>query len=191
MPTQNTSSIDYRWLIQTLSCGEQGQEFFELYSAINPNPYSYTESELYLHYFRLFNPVAYLHPTLAQCDNGVWSMLLQLLFGNPIAECTLVRADENSLPELVFNYPPVGTIKSSELTAEILKPLLLCLLSDAFASILPQLATANIDTQYSSLLPTSRPLYKEELENLYADNGSFSETTYRKLNHYHNQTSRS
>ena len=82
-------------------------------------------------------------------------------------------------------------MKSSELTAEILKPLLLCLLSDAFASILPQLATANIDTQYSSLLPTSRPLYKEELENLYADNGSFSETTYRKLNHYYNQTSRS
>ena len=185
MPTQNTSSIDYRWLIQTLSCGEQGQEFFDLYSAINPNPYSYSESELYLHYFRLFNPVEYLHPTLAQCDNDAWSMLLQLLFGNPIAECTLTHSTDNTLPELEFNYPPVGTMKCSELTTDILKPLLLCLLSDAFASILPQLAAANIDTQYSSLLPTDRPLYKQELENLYADNTLFAESTFEKLSHYY------
>ena len=178
-------TIDYRWIIQTLSRGEQGQEFFDLYSAINPNPYSYSESELYLHYFRLFNPVEYLHPTFDECDNNMSNMLLQLLFGNLTAECTLTHSTDNTLPELEFNYPPVGTMKCSELTTDILKPLLLCLLSDAFASILPQLAAANIDTQYSSLLPTDRPLYKQELENLYADNTSFAESAFEKLSHYY------
>ena len=121
-------TIDYRWIIQTLSRGEQGQEFFDLYSAINPNPYSYSESELYLHYFRLFNPVEYLHPTFDECDNNMWNMLLQLLFGNLTAECTLTHSTDNTLPELEFSYPPVGTMKCSELTTDILKPLLLCLL---------------------------------------------------------------
>ena len=144
-------TIDYRWIIQTLSMGEQGQEFFDLYSAINPNPYSYSESELYLHYFRLFNPVEYLHPTFDECDNNMWNMLLQLLFGNLTAECTLTHSTDNTLPELEFSYPPVGTMKCSELTTDILKPLLLCLLSAAAAInllvfILPLVNTAVLYT---------------------------------------------
>ena len=186
--------IDYSWIIRELSSGTSGSEFFEIYSELTPEPYSYTHSPLYLHYFRFFVPVEYHHPQFAECDEQLWSLLFQLLFGNPAAECSLVQ--NGYLLELKFHYRHFGTMLAHNLTLETLKPLLLCLLSDAFAIILPHIATPTLDPIYSSLLPTTRHLYKEEDVTLYsgadknnAENIEFAEQIYKQLSHYYSQIS--
>lgn len=164
--------LNYRALIMELAGNEQFSGFMEVYHTYCDNPYSYTDSPLYRHCLRLFTPKEYCHPTFADCHESCWDMFLQLLLVNATAEYKLVQT-EGTAPELVFSYLSLKEVAASTLTPEEFKSLMLCLLTDAFALVLPQIIGNRVDQRYSKQITDYQTLSREDIMRLYGcDNNS-------------------
>lgn len=189
-----SKSINYSSLIAELKKNEHFSRFMEVYCNYTDDPYSYTDSPLYKHCLRLFAPKAYCHPTFVNCDESCWDMFLQLLWVNQEAECKFVYT-EGTNPELVFSYLSLKEVAASTLLPEEFKPLLLCLITDAFADILPYVLSSNIDEEYSAQIVDYKALSREDIAHIYGCNkqGDAEEIEvvdflYSRLSDYYLQT---
>ncbi len=103
------------------------KSYFDPAHAYMPLP-----SYLYLH--RFLTPIQYNHPTFEDCDNHIWPMLFQFMFGSSLTTCRIVPND-NGLPELafIFNNQPEKLV--SDVDYVELKALLTFLVYEAITSI--------------------------------------------------------
>ena len=159
-------SINYRSLLVELSNNEHFNSFMELLCKYTDDPYSYTSSPLYRYCLRLFEPRDYCHPTFDNCDEQCWQMFLQLLFANREAQCSFVTT-EGAAPELVFSYLSLTDVAASTLSVEEFRLLLLCLLTDAFASTLPYTLGGKVDKEYFGQITDYQSLSRDNIARLY------------------------
>lgn len=187
-------SINYRSLLVELSNNEHFNSFMELLCKYTDDPYSYTSSPLYRYCLRLFEPRDYCHPTFDNCDEQCWQMFLQLLFANREAQCSFVTT-EGAAPELVFSYLSLTDVAASTLSVEEFRLLLLCLLTDAFASIIPHTLGSNINKEYFEQIADYQLLSHDNLAHLYGcsehsstEQVAFVDWLYSRLAEYYSQT---
>ena len=176
MNSNSTKSIDYRSLITELGSNEQFSGFMELFCKYTDEPYSYTASPLY----------KYCHPTFVECDQSCWDMLLQLLFVSREADCRFVQT-EGIAPELVLSYLSLKDVAVSTLSLQELKSLLLCLLTDAFAELLPHIIGSCIDQEYAEQLTDYQSLTREELLRMYGCSEHSSAAQIKMIDHLYSR----
>lgn len=167
--SQTDKGINYSSLIAELKENEHFNSFMEVYSSYADNPYSYTDSPLYKLCLKLFTPKAYCHPTFVDCDAECWDMFLQLIWVNREAECKFVYT-EGTDPELVFSYLSLKEVAASTLSPEEFRPLLLCLLTDAFAAILPYILSNQTNQMQFVQIADYKALSRDDIARLYGCN---------------------
>ena len=192
--SQSDKNINYSSLIAELAENEHFSRFMEVYSNYTDNPYSYTDSPLYKHCLQLFTPKAYCHPTFVDCDVSCWDMFLQLIWVNREAECKFVYT-EGTNPELVFSYLSLKEVAASTLSPEEFRPLLLCLLTDAFAAILPHILSSQIDHISFAQVTDYKTLSRNDIahhfgcnEQSSTEHNEFVDWLYSRLSDYYSQT---
>ena len=186
MNSNSTKSIDYRSLITELGSNEQFSGFMELFCKYTDEPYSYTASPLYKYALKFFTPREYCHPTFVECDQSCWDMLLQLLFVSREADCRFVQT-EGIAPELVLSYLSLKDVAVSTLSLQELKSLLLCLLTDAFAELLPHIIGSCIDQEYAEQLTDYQSLTREELLRMYGCSEHSSAEQIKMIDHLYSR----
>ena len=85
--------IDYHQILKEMSKLAEAREFLDTYqTCVGPNVIdNYETLPAYKYYYRFFMPIEYHHPDIKGCDESVWPMLFQLLWGNMDAACRIVK----------------------------------------------------------------------------------------------------
>ena len=138
-------SVDYHWIIEDIKSLEEGQVFLNIYAKqVGEDALSdYECLPVYKCYYRFFVPIAYQHPDFLECDEEVWPMLFQLLYGNFHTECKLIDNGDR-LPDIQFVYQDEDSRLVSELNLEEVKKLLSDLMTEAFTDISVNLISLKI-----------------------------------------------
>lgn len=157
-----SEKVDFQWLIN-LQWAEDDEElmgaiktFLNVYtSRVGEDAIvDYESLPIYKCYYRFFTPIDYLHPDFEECDESVWPILFQMLYGSFKSKCQVIDA-ENSLPEIEFSYEHFQDRTISNLNLEELKELL----SDLITELLTNLSVHLLDFQNESFMS------EEELQN--------------------------
>lgn len=161
--------IDYHLIIDNLASLQEFSEFISIYNArIGTNVTdNYETLPVYNYYLRFFIPIEYNHPDLEECDESVWPMLFQLLFGNLDAICRIIDMDEE-LPEIEFTFNSFHNVRVSDLSLSDLTDLLEELLTDMLITISICLVDyKNINTHYNESLNVDRLIRRKEFFKIY------------------------
>lgn len=160
--------IDYHQILKEMSELAPAREFLGTYqSYIGPNVIdNYETLPAYKYYYRFFLPIEYNHPDIKGCDESVWPMLFQLLWGNMEASCGIVDRGKEC-PEIeVFYNDYRGLV--SELSKKDLKNLLDNLVTDMLTKDGVELISYKlINKYYGETINTSRRIFKHEFFYLY------------------------
>ncbi len=160
--------IDYHQILKEMSKLAEAREFLGTYqSYIGPNVIdNYETLPAYKYYYRFFLPIEYNHPDIKGCDESVWPMLFQLLWGNMEASCGIVDRGKEC-PEIeVFYNDYRGLV--SELSKKDLKNLLDNLVTDMLTKDGVELISYKlINKYYGETINTSRRIFKHEFFYLY------------------------
>ena len=132
----NNEYIDFQYIVEKLSVHEEVAEFLDVYKKLVGEDVtnSFDAMPAYNYYYKFFIPIEYNHPDYDNCDDDLWPMLFQLLYGNFNSTCTIVdMGDEN--PEIRFTYGQYQDRLISELTLDELKNLMEDLVSDMLTDV--------------------------------------------------------
>lgn len=145
-----TERIDFRWIIKDMMTIDGAQFFLNSYTSTVGDEVlaSFQSLPAYKSYFRFFHPIDYCHPDFEECDESVWPMLFQMLYGAFSAKCQVIDRGE-SLPEIKFSHENFSDTLISSLSLDDLKKLL----SDLMINIL-----TNISVNLVSLREMEEPV---------------------------------
>lgn len=145
-----SEKIDFQWMINFDWANEDPellkavQDFWAVYSShlVEDTFVDYESLPIYKCYYRFFTPIKYHHPDFKECDDSIWPILFQMLYGSFQSECDV---DDNmiGLPEIKFTYYSDKERTKyvfmnrtiSSLTLEELKELLSDLITEALTNI--------------------------------------------------------
>ena len=183
--------IDYHQVLKQMLTLAEARQFVDTYqSCVGPNVVdNYETNPAYKYYYRFFLPIEYNHPNIAGCDESVWSMLFQLLWGNIDAQCRIVDRGENC-PDIAVEYENYSGLVS-ELSKNGLKDLLDSLVTDMLTKVGVELiGYKQINREYGDTINTSRLVRRKEFLELYGykneesipeDEKEFFELMYSKI----------
>lgn len=160
--------IDYHQILKEMSKLAEAREFLDTYqTCVGPNVIdNYETLPAYKYYYRFFMPIEYHHPDIKGCDESVWPMLFQLLWGNMDAACRIVDRG-NECPEIEVFYENYRCLVS-ELSKNDLKKLLDNLVTDMLTKDGVELISYKlINKYYGETINTSRRIFKSEFFYLY------------------------
>ena len=145
-----SEKIDFQWMINFDWANddpellEAVQDFWAIYSSnlAEDTFVDYESLPIYKCYYRFFTPIKYLHPDFKECDDSIWPILFQMLYGSFQSECEVID-NKYGLPEIKFTYYDDGERTKcvfmdrtiSSLTLEELKELLSDLITEALSNI--------------------------------------------------------
>ena len=161
--------IDYQWIMKKFRSFPPAATFLSIYneSVGAEVTEQYETLPVYNYYLRFFIPIEYSHPDLDECDESLWPMLFQLLFGNLFATCRIIHMGDE-LPEIEFSYESFHEVTISSLSIEELIKLLYELLTDIFTKIsLNMRAFDNINDSYNETLGADRLIRRKEFFKLF------------------------
>lgn len=167
--------IDYHQVLKQMLTLAEARQFVDTYqSCVGPNVVdNYETNPAYKYYYRFFLPIEYNHPNIAGCDESVWSMLFQLLWGNIDAQCRIVDRGENC-PDIAVEYENYSGLVS-ELSKNGLKDLLDSLVTDMLTKVGVELiGYKQINREYGDTINTSRLVRRKEFLELYGYNNENS-----------------
>ena len=174
--------INFRWAEEDMELLEAVRNFWELYSShAGDEPIKNYESlPIYKCYYRFFIPIEYLHPDFEECDESIWPILFQMLYGSFKSKCQVIDAGQG-LPEIEFSYEHFQDRTISSLTLEELKELL----SDLITEALVDLSVNLLGYQNESIMPGAQSpnnQLKSELDFYRLFNASVSDENIAFLN---------
>lgn len=193
--------IDFQWLI-SFSWADDDDELLE---SIHDfwNTYSsqfgdgvitdYEDLPIYKCYYRFFTPIDYCHSDFEECDESIWPILFQMLYGSLKSQCRVIDA-EQGLPEIEFSYESFHDRTISSLTLEELKELL----SDLFTESLTDMSVKLLEYRNESVfsgepfqsnqLMSEQDFYRIFDANVSDENVSFLGMMYEKIKECNLQT---
>lgn len=147
--------MDFSWAKDDPELLRSVQTFWAVYSSdLGMNSHvDYESLPIYKGYYRFFTPIEYLHPDFEECDESIWPILFQMLYGSFKSQCQVID-DEQDLPEIEFSFEQFQDRTVSSLTLEELKELLSDLITEALVSISVDL----LDYQNTSVFSEDQPL---------------------------------
>lgn len=162
-------TVDYHWLINRMSSIEGFEGLSSSYNKLTGNNTAddYESQPAFKYYYRFFVPIQYSHPDFEECEESVWAMLFQLLFGDFHTTCKVIDMKEG-LPEIIFSRKSFQDVKISELSLKGLLDLLDYLLFDLFGDISICISDfKNINKQQFDTIRTDRLISQSNFYKLY------------------------
>lgn len=160
--------VDFQWLIN-LQWAKDDEELMEA-SKTFLNVYTshigedaiveYESMPIYKCYYRFFTPIEYLHPDFKECDESIWPILFQMLYGSFKSQCQVIDV-EQSLPDIEFSYEHFQDRTISSLSLEELKELLSDLITEALADLSVNLLGYQSESIMSGEHSQNNPLMSE------------------------------
>lgn len=180
--------INFRWAEEDMELLEAVRNFWELYSShvVDEPIKDYESLPIYKCYYCFFTPIEYLHPNFDECDESIWPILFQMLYGSFKSQCQVID-DEHGLPEIEFSYESFQDRTISSLTIEELKELLSDLITEALVDISVNLlgyqneSVLSEEQSQNSKLLSERDFYRIFDANVSDENASFLGTMYEKI----------
>ena len=147
MEGQEIEKINYDWIIEDMKTLDEARSFFDTYTnAVGDGALSSFQSlPAYKSYFRFFTPIDYRHPIFEECDESVWPMLFQMLYGVFSVKCQIVDVGDE-VPDIKFSYGNFSDTLVSSLSFDDLKMLLSDLMVDVFVNVSVDLVDMIDDT---------------------------------------------
>lgn len=187
--------INFRWAEEDMELLDAVRNFWELYSShvVDEPIKDYESLPIYKCYYCFFTPIKYLHPDLEECDESIWPILFQMLYGSFKSQCQVID-DEHGLPEIEFSYESFQDRTISSLTIEELKELLSDLITEALVDISVNLlgyqneSVLSEEQSQNSKLLSERDFYRIFDANVSDENASFLGTMYEKIKECNLQT---
>ena len=186
--------IDFQWLISFSWADDDDellesiQDFWKTYSSQFGDGVitDYEDLPIYKCYYRFFTPIDYCHPDFEECDESIWTILFQMLYGSLKSQCRVIDA-EQGLPEIEFSYESFHDRTISSLTLEELKDLLPDLLTEALTDLSVKLLGYRNESAFSgepfqsNQLMSKQDFYRLFNASVSDENASFLGTMYEKM----------
>lgn len=139
---QESEKINFQWMINFNWANDDPellevvQNFWTVYSGQLEEVVirDYESLPIYKCYYRFFTPIEYHHPDFEECDESIWPILFQMLYGSFKSQCQVIDA-EQGLPEIEFTYEHFQERTISSLNLEELKELLSDLVTEALTDL--------------------------------------------------------
>lgn len=186
---EDNAIIDYQYILRKMSNLAEAREFLATYQkCVGPDGVNnYVTTNPFKFYYRFFLPIKYHHPNITRCDESVWPMFFQLLFGNFDATCRYIDCGDGC-PEIEFAYENHSGLVS-ELSESDFKDLLENLVTDMFIKVGVELiGYKDIDNEYGETINQNRLIRKKEFFKLYGYddgdsilNNEFLENMYSRI----------
>lgn len=127
--------VGFQMIMNNLKEMEAASEFLDIYvNQVGESALSdYVCLPIYKCYYRFFTPIEYHHPDFEECEEDVWPMLFQMLYGCFQAKCEAVDVCDE-LPEIQFSFRDYVNRNISSLTVDEVKDLLTDLMIDALTN---------------------------------------------------------
>ena len=189
-----SDKINFQWMINFDWANDDPellkavQEFWAVYSGhLGDDTFvDYESLPIYKCYYRFFTPIEYHHPDFEECDESIWPILFQMLYGSFKSQCQVIDA-EQGLPEIEFSYEHFQDRTISSLNLEELKELL----SDLITEALTDLSVNLLGFQNESVLsmeqfPNNQLMSELDFYHLFDanvsdENASFLGTMYERI----------
>ena len=198
---QESEKIDFKWMINFNWASddpellEVAQTFWSVYSGhFGEDTFvDYESLPIYKCYYRFFTPIEYLHPNFDECDESIWPILFQMLYGSLKSQCQVIDVDQD-LPEIEFSYEHFQDRTISSLTLEELKELLSDLITEALVDISVNLLgyqneiVLSEEQSQNNQLISERDFYHIFDANVSDENASFLGMMYEKIKECNLQT---
>lgn len=159
-----TAYINYHWLLEHCKTSKEGAEYIKLYSTKIHDPNTLEEQPFYKFYLRFFKPICYKHPIYDECEESIWTLFFQLLAGNPESQYYI---KENDGPDIIFTYRNFIDHRSSQLTLEEFKEVIILLFYDALTYLATNIWEEKMNTQYAATLSDDKLVLQEEFYTMY------------------------
>ena len=189
-----SEKVDFQWLIN-LQWAMDDEElmdaiktFLNLYtSQVGKDAIvDYESMPIYKCYYRFFTPIEYHHPDFEECDESIWPILFQMLYGSFKSQCQVIDA-EQGLPEIEFSYEHFQERTISSLNLEELKELLSDLITEALTDLSVNLlgfqneSVLSMEQSPNNQLMSERDFYHLFDANVSDENASFLGTMYERI----------
>lgn len=198
---QESEKIDFQWMINFNWANddpellEVAQTFWSVYSGhFGEDTFvDYESLPIYKCYYRFFIPIEYHHPDYEECDESIWPILFQMLYGSFKSQCQVID-NEQGLPEIEFSYESFQDRIISSLTLEELKELLSDLITEALVNLSVNLlgyqneSDLSMEQYQNKQLMPKRDFYCLFDANVSDENASFLGTMYEKIKECNLQT---
>lgn len=168
--------IDFQYILEKLSAQEEVADFLNAYKKLVGEDVtnSFDEMPAYSYYYKFFIPIEYNHPDYDNCDDDLWPMLFQLLFGNFNATCNIVDMGDE-YPDIRFTYEEYQDKLISELTLDELKDLMEELVSDMLTDVtIVMLDYQYVGTEYCKNIDVYRLVRKNEFLKIFGQDNMIS-----------------
>ena len=120
----------------------------------------------YEYYYRFITPIEYKHPDFEECDEEVWNVLYQLLFGSFVMECHLEERIDGLL-DLCFYGADSHSGSVSNLNSYELDVLILHLWTAMGNDLLPLMEEENLNQEIEIQFEEGDLISKEDFFSLY------------------------
>lgn len=189
-----SEKINFQWMINFDWANDDPellkavQEFWSVYSGHfeEDTLVDYESLPIYKCYYRFFTPIEYHHPDFEECDESIWPILFQMLYGSFKSQCQVIDA-EQGLPEIEFSYEHFQDRTISSLNLEELKELLSDLITEALTDLSVNLlgfqneSVLSMEQSQNNQLMSERDFYHLFDANVSDENASFLGTMYERI----------
>ena len=180
--------INFNWANDDPELLEVVQNFWTVYSGQLEEDVirDYESLPIYKCYYRFFTPIEYHHPDFEECDESIWPILFQMLYGSFKSQCQVIDA-EQGLPEIEFSYEHFQDRTISSLNLEELKELLSDLVTEALTDLSVNLLgfqnenALSLEQSPNNQLMSERDFYHLFDANVSDENASFLGTMYERI----------
>lgn len=199
-----SEKIDFNWLIkfkwakddkETL---ESAQNFWATYMNFLSNwgveaIEDYDSMPIYKFYYRFLVPIEYHHPNFEECDESIWPILFQMLYGSFKSECNVIDY-EQGLPEIEFTYEDFQHRTISSLSFDDFIKLLSDLTTEALVDLsVPLLDFLSKKALSEELTPICQLKSEKDFYHLFKansidTNASFLTSMYKRIKECNLQT---
>ncbi|MBQ9508377.1 MAG: protein-export chaperone SecB [Bacteroidales bacterium] len=180
--------VGFQMIMDNLNEMEVAREFLDIYvKQVGESSLSeYVCLPIYKCYYRFFTPIAYHHPDFEECEEDVWPMLFQMLYGSFQAKCKAVDVGDE-LPEIQFSFRDYVNRNISSLTVDEVEDLLTDLMIDALTNTSVNLIGYRIGNNWTEKpLVSGRLISKQDFFHLFdalvdPEKPSFLDEMYERI----------
>jgi len=180
--------VGFQMIMNNLREMEAAREFLDIYvNQVGESALSdYVCLPIYKCYYRFFTPIAYHHPDFEECEEDVWPMLFQMLYGSFQAKCKAVDVGDE-LPEIQFSFRDYVNRIISSLTIDEVEDLLTDLMIDALTNTSVNLIDYRIGNNWTEkTLVSGRLISKQDFFHLFdalvdPEEPSFLDEMYERI----------
>lgn len=186
--------LNYDWMIEQVRSSSIGEKYLPLVKQIfNCSISSFNDLPIYKCFFRFLKPIKYKHPNYKECDETLWPILFQLLFG--LCDDVYICDQQDGIPEIEFTYMNWSKRRVSSLSLLELQTLVSALTYDTFTSMVTHMLGVELDNSVLALLDEGQMVPKKLFYAQFkskdgdgVDSLDFVEQYYKRIQNWDMQT---